>query len=192
MPSRPEWPRARVWTIDPMSALPDLQQYVGGDYGPFHAWDPVNAPMIRHWCEAMGDANPSYVDGDAAGRAGHPGLVAPPTMMQAWIMPGYAGRRPSGSATGGAMAVLEVLKEAGYTAVVGVNCGQEYRRYLLEGDEVYFRSSCESISGEKATALGAGYFVTELSTFYDQRDEIVGTMRFRVLQYRPAEQGRRV
>ncbi|NEE58399.1 MaoC family dehydratase, partial [Streptomyces sp. SID8455] len=22
--------------------------------------DPVNAPMIRHWCEAMGDTSPAY------------------------------------------------------------------------------------------------------------------------------------
>ena len=35
--------------------LPDLSAYLGGDTGPFRGWDTVNAPMIRHWCEAMGD-----------------------------------------------------------------------------------------------------------------------------------------
>lgn len=44
--------------------------------------DPVNLPMIRHWCEAMGDTNPAYTGPDA---------VAPPTMLQAWIMGGLSG-----------------------------------------------------------------------------------------------------
>src|SRR5690606_41698615 len=44
--------------------------------------DPVNAPMIRHWCEAMGDANPAYTGPDA---------VAPPTMLQVWTMGGLSG-----------------------------------------------------------------------------------------------------
>ncbi len=166
--------------------MDELQRYVGGDFGPFLAWDAVNAPMVRHWCEAMGDLNPVYTDDEAARKQGHPGLVAPPAMMQAWIMPGYNGKRPPGSDDRSAMAVLEILKERGYGAVVGVNCEQEYHQYLAEGDRVYFRSSCESISEEKTTGLGVGFFVTELSTFYNQRDEIVGTMRFRVLQYKPA------
>ncbi|MFD7436900.1 OB-fold domain-containing protein [Streptomyces sp. NPDC059861] len=44
--------------------------------------DPVNLPMIRHWCEALGDTNPAYTG---------PGAVAPPTMLQAWTMAGLSG-----------------------------------------------------------------------------------------------------
>lgn len=44
--------------------------------------------MIRHWVEAMGDENPVYVDDQAARAAGFPGVIAPPTMLQAWIMRG--------------------------------------------------------------------------------------------------------
>ncbi len=169
--------------------LPDLQQYVGGDFGPFLAWDAVNAPMVRHWCEAMGDTAPIYTDEDAAREAGYEGIVAPPTMLMAWTMVGYGGERPPGSGEGSAMGVMSVLQEAGYKAVVATNCEQEYTRYLEEGDRVYSRSSCESISDEKTTALGVGFFVTELSTFYNQRDEQVGTMRFRVFLYRPHDSG---
>ena len=176
--------------MNPVDSLRDeeLQQYVGGDFGPFLAWDAINAPMIRHWCEAMGETNPIYTDIEAALAAGFSALPAPPAMMQAWIMPGFLGERPPGSAQGSAMAVLEPLRQAGYVAVVGVNCEQEYLAHLLEGDRVYFRSTCESISAEKQTALGRGYFVTELSRFYNQRDELIGTMRFRVLQYLPGGQ----
>jgi len=166
-------------------SLPDLQEYVGGDFGPFLGWDAVNAPMIRHWCEAMGDSLPLYSDEGAAVEAGFGGIVAPPTMLMAWTMVGYGGERPPGSGEGSAMAVMSVLQEAGYNAVVATNCEQEYTRYLEEGDRIYARSTCESISEEKTTALGVGFFVTELSTFYDQHDAPVGTQRFRVFLYRP-------
>jgi acyl dehydratase len=164
-----------------------FSSYLGGEFGPFLAWDEVNAPMIRHWCEAMGDTNPIYLDRDAARAAGFADIVAPPTMLMAWTMNGYGGQRPPGSAQGNALAVLSAMSEAGYPAVVAVNCEQEYERYLEVGDRVSYRATCESISEEKTTALGIGFFVTELSTFYNQRDEVVGRQRFRVLQYRPAQ-----
>ena len=44
--------------------------------------------MIRHWVEAMGDHNPVYVSDEAARAAGYDELIAPPTMLQAWIMRG--------------------------------------------------------------------------------------------------------
>jgi acyl dehydratase len=164
---------------------PDFSNYLGGDLGPYKAWDTVNAPMIRHWCEAMGDTNPIYTDSHAAGAEGFSGVVAPPAMLQAWTMPGYGDERPPGSDSSDIMAVLPVLEAAGYPAVVAVNCEQEYQRYIEAGDEIYFRSSIESISDEKTTALGMGFFVTQLCTYYDQNDEVVGTMRFRVFKYRP-------
>ncbi len=165
----------------------DLSHYLGGDTGPYKGWDAVNAPMIRHWCEAMGDDNPIYTDPDAARAQGFAGIVAPPAMLQAWTMVGYGGKRPAGSDEADQMAVLPVLEAAGYPGVVAVNCEQEYIRYLEEGDTVYHRSTIESISPEKKTALGTGFFVTQLCTYFNQRDEVVGTMRFRVFKYRPGD-----
>ena len=43
----------------------------------------------------------------------------------------------------------------------------------------------ESISDEKQTRLGTGYFVTWLTTYTDQDDEVVGRQRFRILKFRP-------
>ena len=48
----------------------------------------VNEPMIGHWVDAIGDNNPIYVDEAAARAAGHPGIVAPPAMIQVWTMAG--------------------------------------------------------------------------------------------------------
>src|SRR5688500_16571947 len=68
--------------------------------------DPVNAPMIRHWCEAIGDTNPAYTGPDA---------IAPPTMLQAWTMAGLGGRAGRAPAY---EELLALLDEAGCTAVV--------------------------------------------------------------------------
>ncbi|WRZ96035.1 OB-fold domain-containing protein [Streptomyces sp. NBC_01007] len=135
--------------------------------------DPVNAPMIRHWCEAMGDAHPAY-DG--------PDAVAPPTMLQAWTMGGLGGHP---GRAGAYDELLRLLDGAGYTSVVATDCEQEYLRPLRPGDEITFDAVIESVSDRKTTKLGTGYFLT---TRMDIRagGELAGTHRFRILKYVPA------
>ncbi|WP_367322066.1 bifunctional MaoC family dehydratase N-terminal/OB-fold nucleic acid binding domain-containing protein [Streptomyces sp. HUAS ZL42] len=135
--------------------------------------DPVNVPMIRHWCEAMGDTNPSYVGPDA---------VAPPTMLQVWTMGGLSGHGGRAKAYD---ELLGLLDGAGYTSVVATDCEQEYVRPLRPGDEITFDSVIESVSERKTTRLGTGYFVTSRM---DVRvgEDLVGTHRFRILKYAPA------
>ncbi|MGW0765866.1 bifunctional MaoC family dehydratase N-terminal/OB-fold nucleic acid binding domain-containing protein [Streptomyces sp. NPDC002676] len=138
--------------------------------------DPVNAPMIRHWCEALGDTNPAYAGPDA---------VAPPTMLQVWTMGGLSGHE---GRTDAYDELLGLLDESGCTSVVATDCEQEYLRPLRPGDEVTFDAVIESVSDRKTTKLGTGYFVT---TCMDVRvdGELVGTHRFRILKYAPARAG---
>ncbi|MEV7568187.1 bifunctional MaoC family dehydratase N-terminal/OB-fold nucleic acid binding domain-containing protein [Streptomyces tanashiensis] len=135
--------------------------------------DPVNLPMIRHWCEAMGDTHPAY---------GGPDAVAPPTMLQAWTMGGLSGHTDRSSAYEELFALLD---GAGYTSVVATDCEQEYLRPLRPGDEIGFDTVIESVSERKTTKLGTGHFVT---TRTDVRagGELAGTHRFRILKYAPA------
>lgn len=162
-----------------------LQAFVGRPPAPpFRARDPVNQPMIRHWCDAIGDANPVYTDPVAARRSRHGCIVAPPAMLQVWTMPG-----PRLEAVDAAEDVIGrlfgLLDEAGFTSIVATDCEQEYRRYLRPGDHLRVDGVIESISAEKRTALGHGHFVTWLDTFRTDAGEEVGTMRFRVLKFRP-------
>ncbi len=163
-----------------------LQTYVGKTTGPpFTALDPVNEAMIRHWCEAMGDQLPVYTDPEAARRSGHGGLVAPPTMLQAWILRGMAMAAPSQESGDLQLEIGHLLADAGYPSVVATNCEQEYLRYLRPGDRVVAETVFESISEQKATALGIGYFIDTRTTFRDQRGEVVGWMTFRILRFKP-------
>jgi acyl dehydratase len=55
-----------VTATDETAPMTEIQALVGrGDQAKPGA-DPVNEPMIRHWCEALGDANPVYTDAVAA------------------------------------------------------------------------------------------------------------------------------
>ncbi|MGW7263148.1 bifunctional MaoC family dehydratase N-terminal/OB-fold nucleic acid binding domain-containing protein [Streptomyces sp. NPDC054842] len=139
--------------------------------------DPVNAPMIRHWCEAMGDENPAYRGPDA---------VAPPTMLQVWTMAGLSGR--AGRA-GAYDELLGLLDDAGCTAVVATDCEQEYLRPLRPGDEITFDAVIESVSERKTTRLGTGHFVTTRMDVRTADGGLAGTHRFRILKYAPVRRG---
>ena len=98
-----------------------------GRTGPRIGRDPVNQPMIHNWIEAIGDRNPIYADEAAARTAGHPGIVAPPAMIQVWTMPSLNATR---SADDPMVKLLELFDSAGYVGVVATNCEQTYHRYL--------------------------------------------------------------
>lgn len=165
--------------------LEQLQSYAGQQVGaPVAAPDEVNQAMIRHWVEAVDDQLPIYTDEAAAAASVHGGIVAPPVMLQAWIMRGF---RPKPAEGGSAQDdLMALLDEAGFTSVVATNCDQEYGRYLRPGDRLTLTSFIESVSPEKTTALGVGHFVTTRQEYRDQDGELVGTMTFRILKFRPA------
>jgi uncharacterized protein len=171
-----------------------LQAFVGlGSGPPSAAPDAVNLPMIRHWVEAMGDYNPVYVDDQAARAAGFDGVIAPPTMLQAWNMAGLratlardeARDRGESESSAPSDALMALLDEAGFTSVVATNCDQHYVRPLLPGDMIEVTSVIDSVSGEKTTGLGVGHFITNRLEFTDQHGESVATMKFRILKFRP-------
>src|SRR5580692_2107628 len=97
-----------------------------GQSPPRSAPDPVNLPMIRHWTQAMGDANPIYTDAGAAAATVHGGLLAPPAMVQVWtrraLRPALGGDGASGDPLG---LMAAVLADGGFTSVVATNSEQE-------------------------------------------------------------------
>ncbi|MCP4905387.1 MAG: hypothetical protein GY910_10445, partial [bacterium] len=163
--------------------LGSLRSHLGAKGTPAIARDPVNQPMIRHWCDAMQNANPIYTDPDRAAKSVHGEIVAPPTMLNAWNMLGNIERLPDPRDP--QSNVVSLLDEAGFTSVVATNCEQEYERYLRLGDELSAVLVLEEISEEKHTGLGIGHFVTTMNEYRNQHDEVVGRMRFRILKFRP-------
>jgi len=146
---------------------------------------PVNQPMVDHWLDAMGDRNPIYVDESAARAAGHPGIVAPPAMIQVWTMMGLGGVR---AADDPLTKILELFDDAGYIGVVATNCEQTYHRYLRPGEEVSVSAELTDVAGPKQTALGEGFFITQRIT-WQVGDEDVAEMNWRIMKFIPGETG---
>jgi len=170
-----------------VSALPqwltELRQRCGQPAAaPRTAPDAVNLPMIRRWCEAMGERNPLYLDEAFARTTRHGGIVAPPAMLEVWTM----GRFRTDGTRDAELLGMRALDEAGFTSVVATNLGQDYLRYLRPGDLVTQHVFLEAVSDEKRTALGVGHFIDYAYQFRDQHAELVGRMRFRILKFRPA------
>jgi acyl dehydratase len=168
-----------------------LDSFVGKPMGegPAIAPDPVNIPMIRHWVDALEDENPVYLDEEVAAASRFGSIVAPPAMLQAWTMgrPKIQGLAERG---GGPVMqyenALSVLDDAGFDASRATNSELEFERYLTPGDRLQTSTLLESISDEKTTALGQGYFVTWVTTYSDEHGEVVGRQLFRVLKFKPA------
>lgn len=72
-----------------------------------------------------------------------------------------------------------------------MNSELSFDRYLHVGERLYYRSRIDQISEEKTTALGTGFFVTAIMTYFveqdDRDDERVGELLFRVFKFKPAE-----
>ena len=165
-----------------------------GASGPSIAPDEVNLPMIRHWVDALDDRNPVYLDAGFAATTRFGAIVAPPAMLQAWTM---ARPRIKGIAQRGGAAdevapdsAIGLLTDAGFTGTLATNSELEFVRYLRLGDRLTSSSVLESVSECKDTALGRGYFVTWVSSYTDERDEVVGRQLFRIFKLAPGTGGR--
>lgn len=165
-----------------------IYAYVGRQVCPrAPAKDAVNAAMIRHWTEAMGDENPAYTDPAWASHSRRGRVIAPPAMLYVWNQEGIrvaTEGRPSDAQSD----LVELFNANGFIGTLGTNVKQEYFREAGLGDTVYMEMVIDTISEQKATARGIGYFFETLATFTDQNGETLGKQRFRVLKFIPAEQ----
>lgn len=166
----------------------------------------VSEAMIAMWADALLDDNPVYVDEAAARATGRDGIIAPPTMIQAWIMPklsvmaqaateapGYEpwlrGRPPAaGADSEAALRIYRLLAERGYTNSAATNCRQDYHHELRPGDRIRAVTTLEKVSTLKRTAMGDGHFVTTRYEFHDQDDRNVATQLWTVLRFRTPDE----
>jgi uncharacterized protein len=156
--------------------------------GPSIAPDPVNVAMIRHWVDAIDDRNPAYDEATAtATRYG--GIVAPPAMLQSWTMgrPTIEGIRERGGSAGevGAESPLSILAAAGYNGTLATNSVLTFDRYLRGGDVLTSDTALHSISEQKHTGLGRGYFVAWSNNYFDAAGDPVGNQLFTVFKFAP-------
>lgn len=161
-----------------------IHAYVGREVSaPKRGNDDVNKAMIRQWAEVLGDENPVYTDADFAAKSSKGGIIAPPTMLQIWSMEGYP--MASNPAVDIQRELHNVFDEHGFNGVLGTNSNTEYYRDLRPDDQVTAHTIIDTISEQKATQRGIGYFIETVTKFTDQNNEEVGKIVFRVLKFIP-------
>lgn len=133
----------------------------------------VNEYLIRHWCEALEDGNPLYLDEEFARSQGYSGLVAPPgTVMTTFAMP-FRWPWPAGE--------MEPEPHIHYTIKdmldlpVGIITEVEVENHatLQVGDRISVGQRLVSISAWKRTRVGEGHFWTMERLYRNQRGELV-------------------
>lgn len=174
-------PRADSAELLAEGLLEEARAFVGGPPGETRIGrDPVNLPMVHHWCQALGDTNPAYLDEQWAATSRRGQLIAPPGMLQTWTMDAPRDVEPGSNDE-----VMKRLDAAGYTSVVAVNYEHEYLRELQHGERVSVRSMAEDLSPEKKTALGVGVFTTVKHEYTTDDGELIGIGRMRLLKFKP-------
>ncbi|MCL2913949.1 OB-fold domain-containing protein [Shewanella corallii] len=171
--------------------LKPIREMVGREYGRIIAWDEVNPAMVRQWCEVMGVENPLYTDAEYAHQSEFGELVAPPSMLQSWCEAGfYRDSYAPGSTEDNPYTVLKLIEAEGYPSVVAVNSELTFERYVKMGEKLYYTTRFDAISEEKVTALGTGFFVTLIMSYFSindsGEDDKVGELLFRVFKFKPA------
>jgi acyl dehydratase len=158
---------------------------------------PISEVQIMYWCDMVEDANPLYADGDYARASRHGGVIAPPMGLITYMMgrgsqggvdPAYPDvdcperkawppRKPSKKSP------VMNMTPPGATDTIATRSIQTYGKPLRPGDRVSSTTEVINCSPLKRTKIGLGYFQTQLNTYYNQHDEIIGTNVFELLRY---------
>ena len=163
------------------NALAAMRALIGRPIGaPSVAPDPVNQPMIRHWAAAFEDANPVYTDPEAAARvalrrdrraAADAADLDDGDAADHRASPSAAARR----SRAGAPTVLTRARRGRLRRHAGVELRVRDRALPPRSATSCRRRRCSSrCRREKQTRIGAGHFVTWVTTYTDAAGEVVG------------------
>ncbi|MCP4611559.1 MAG: MaoC family dehydratase [Planctomycetes bacterium] len=145
--------------------------------------DKVNEAMTRHWCEAIEDDNPLYTNEQYARASEYGGIIMPPTMIQAYCVPVLW---PEITLTPDPLfKAVQMCVEDGYSATVGVSYSYEFFRPMYPGNQISFTLRIVSVSPEKTTRLGTGFFVTAGYSYVDQENKAICEQLISIFQYNP-------
>lgn len=164
----------------------ELQAMVGLEEGPEESILEVNKAMILHWCKAMDDRNPLYTDEKYAKKSKYGGIIAPPPMVQTFCMdaPWPEPQKKKAAATGYADKLRETLHKAGYNQTVATTNALEIIRPLRVGDRLSSKRRLASVSPEKQTRTGTGFFVTNERIYLNQKGEVICIQPFTTLHFK--------
>jgi acyl dehydratase len=140
---------------------------------------PVSVAMTRYFAAMVQDANAGFWDDEFA-REQWGGCIAPPAMLMTWVIP--LEWKP-----GGALPVPLLTARVPLPGGTFVNASNdtEFFHPIRVGDLLNITEELIAVSAEKRTAIGAGHFVTTLSTFRRQDGVTVARMTNVLFRFDP-------
>ncbi|EHB59245.1 hypothetical protein MycrhDRAFT_1681 [Mycolicibacterium rhodesiae JS60] len=157
----------------------DAKRMEGFEQEARHAEVPVSQAMIAFFCSLIEDGNASYWDSDFAERTWG-SLVAPPAMVNVWMMP--LPWRPQGADLRPSIALRVPLPGS---VLINVGIDVEYERHVHVGDRLHSIERVDHVGPEKRTRLGVGHFIDSSARYYNQDGELVATYKNTLFRYEP-------
>jgi hypothetical protein len=166
----------------PLGTYEEALGWVGRERSVQFAEVPVNWPMIKVFASLLEDPNPAYWDEDA-GRFLWGGVVAPPAMLHAWLMP--LQWRPQGAEVCTTLAAMVPLPG---NTLINVSVETTYSGPIREGTHLNLTERIVSISPEKRSRLGRGHFITSAGIYRDQQGHELACHTNTLFRYSPSEE----
>jgi len=156
----------------PIGTLEDARALIGKRTPLRWAPAPVSLGRIQQFCAMTQDGNTSYWEGG----------VAPPSMLEAWLMP--LEWSPWSSTPEPRLPARIPLP--GRSMINGGN-DTTFHRPVEIGDRLSVEEELLSVSDLKRTRLGEGHFVETLSVFRNQDGDIVAEVRNTLFRFEPGQ-----
>ncbi|WP_028351680.1 FAS1-like dehydratase domain-containing protein [Bradyrhizobium murdochi] len=163
-----------------MALLTDeLKAWIGREVH-YPAREELGRASIRYFALAMGDENPLYLDDAYAQEAGHPSVIAPPTLVCETCQ--YAHRRPDPNGYIGHEWQLPI------TDCRMIRAGNEYQfmRTVLPEDRISVTWTLEDIVERPSSRGGTQLFVSSVARYKDAAGEVVA-INCETVVYQPME-----
>lgn len=149
---------------------------------------PVESSMIKYYTSMLEDDNPVYWDEEFA-RQATGGLHCPPGMLMVWKMPKMCWWLPADQEDSGMKSMLYAsqvpLPEERTVMSIDNYIKSTFHRPIRPGDQLSWQEKILDVSEKKSTRLGDGHFVTSVTTYKNQRGEVVAENEYALFRYGP-------
>jgi len=155
----------------------ELKSWIGRE-ARYQAREELGRASIRYFALALGDDNPLYLDDAYAQKAGHPSVIAPPTLICETCQ--YAHQAPNADGYIGHEWRLPVPN----ARLIRAGNDYEFMRPLVPSDRISVTWTLENIVEKASSRGGTQLFVSSVARYRDANGELVAVNRETIV-YQP-------
>lgn len=130
---------------------------------------------IKNFADAVGDANPLWINEKYAGKSRFGGITAPPTFLYNVNHGSAPALAPPGKLPAMNLALLYAGAEL------------EFFRPIRLGDEFTVKGKAIAIARKQSKSLGTMLFATGEAYYYNRKKELIGIIRTTTCRFKPPE-----